>query len=247
MHAANLALAGLGIGAVAALAGLGVLVTYRATGVFNLAFGAIAMVAAYLQWQMVTRWHWPVGLAAIVVLLGFCPALGWLLETMVFRPLQRRGAMPAELLVASIGVLVLLVGGAYVAWGGQARLNPPSLVPERVIRLFGETTIRLDTLVQLGAVGKISEGVTPEQGAAAAENLRRQAGELLQAVAIFRLGGSEASPAARAPYNPAEAESRAIGRATSVVRPVFGRRNAPAPAGIVSGRLDMAPARAVAS
>ena len=39
----ELALAGLGIGSIAALAGLGLLVTYRLTGVFNLAFGAIAM------------------------------------------------------------------------------------------------------------------------------------------------------------------------------------------------------------
>ena len=45
----NLAFAGLGIGAVAALAGLGLVVTYRATGVFNLAFGAIAVSQAFVE------------------------------------------------------------------------------------------------------------------------------------------------------------------------------------------------------
>ena len=59
----ELAIAGIGIGAVAALSGLGLLVTYRATGVFNLAFGAIAMICAYLLWQTVQQWGWPIGLA----------------------------------------------------------------------------------------------------------------------------------------------------------------------------------------
>ena len=55
----ELALAGLGVGAIAALSGLGLLATYRLTGVFNLAFGAIGMITAFLLWQQVRIWHWP--------------------------------------------------------------------------------------------------------------------------------------------------------------------------------------------
>ena len=40
------ALAGLALGAIAALSGVGLLITYRATGVFNIAHGAVAMMAA---------------------------------------------------------------------------------------------------------------------------------------------------------------------------------------------------------
>jgi branched-chain amino acid transport system permease protein len=151
----ELAIAGIGIGAVAALAGLGLLVTYRATGVFNLAFGAIAMVCAYLLWQMVQQWGWPIGLAAPVVLVGFAPALGLVLERVVFRPLERRGAPPAESLVASIGVFVLLVGCAFVVWGSQTRLDVPALVPVGALTLPGGSRVRYDTLVDLAVVAVV--------------------------------------------------------------------------------------------
>ncbi|BFO20256.1 hypothetical protein SHKM778_66440 [Streptomyces sp. KM77-8] len=44
----DLTLAGLSVGAAAALTGIGLIVTYRATGVLNFAHGAIAMVCAYV-------------------------------------------------------------------------------------------------------------------------------------------------------------------------------------------------------
>ncbi len=156
MLTVDLALAGIGIGAIAALAGLGLLVTYRATGVFNLAFGAIAMLAAYLMWEAVRVWHWPVGVAAFVDIFVFCPVFGLVLDRAVFRPLQRRNASPAESLVASVGVLVLVVGAVVAAWGGQAHLDAPSVVPMRGMRLPGGATIRFDTLVELGVIAAIA-------------------------------------------------------------------------------------------
>src|SRR6202158_6219740 len=152
----DLALAGIGIGAIAALAGLGLLVTYRATGVFNLAFGATAMIAAYLMWEAVRVWHWPVGVAAVVDVFVFCPAFGLVLDRSVFRSLQRRNASPAESLVASVGVLVLVVGAAVATWGGQAHLDAPSIVPMRGVRLPGGAEMRFDTLVELATVAAIA-------------------------------------------------------------------------------------------
>lgn len=148
----ELALAGLGIGSIAALAGLGLLVTYRLTGVFNLAFGAIAMATAYLMWQQVRIWHWPLALAAVVDLVVVCPIFGVLLERVVFRPLQRRAASPAERLVASLGVLVVLLGIATLCWGAQARLDAPSIVPYRQLPLPGDVQLPLSTVVDLAVV-----------------------------------------------------------------------------------------------
>ena len=48
----DLTLAGLAVGSAAALTGIGLIVTYRATGVLNLAHGAIAMVCAYVLRQL---------------------------------------------------------------------------------------------------------------------------------------------------------------------------------------------------
>ncbi|MFE0105383.1 branched-chain amino acid ABC transporter permease/ATP-binding protein [Streptomyces sp. NPDC059009] len=124
----DLTLAGLSVGSAAALTGIGLIVTHRATGVLNFAHGAIAMICAYLVRQFAVDWDWPLWLAASVTLLVVAPAIGLLLERAVFRPLAVLGGDPAQTLVASIGLFVLLVGGAALVWGGGARADAPVLV-----------------------------------------------------------------------------------------------------------------------
>ncbi|GHH92196.1 ABC transporter permease subunit [Streptomyces capillispiralis] len=125
----DLTLAGLSVGAAAALTGIGLIVTYRATGVLNFAHGAIAMVCAYVLRGCVVDWGWPLWWASALTLLVVAPGLGVVLERWVFRPLSVRGGDPARALVASIGVFVLLVGGAALLWGQGARDDAPVLVP----------------------------------------------------------------------------------------------------------------------
>ncbi|MFJ9246294.1 ATP-binding cassette domain-containing protein [Streptomyces sp. NPDC101776] len=124
----DLTLAGLSVGSAAALTGIGLIVTYRATGVLNFAHGAVAMVCAYALRQCVVGWGWPLWLGAVVTLLFLAPAIGVALERFVFRPLSVLGGDPARTLVASIGVFVLLVGGAVLVWGQGARDDAPELV-----------------------------------------------------------------------------------------------------------------------
>ncbi|MFD9865277.1 ABC transporter permease subunit [Streptomyces alboflavus] len=124
----DLTLAGLSVGSAAALTGIGLIVTHRATGVLNFAHGAIAMVCAYLLRHLTVEWDWPLWLAAAVTLLVVAPAIGLVLERVVFRPLAVLGGDPAQTLVASIGVFVLLVGGAALIWGQGARADAPTLV-----------------------------------------------------------------------------------------------------------------------
>src|SRR4051812_45792942 len=108
------------------------------------------MIAAYLFWQLADDWSLPVWVAAPLVLFVFAPAFGMLLERVVFRPLQRRFASPAESLVATIGMLVLLLGVAHLVWGDQAR-HPASLFPNDVIHPGG-LTVHVDAFADLGAV-----------------------------------------------------------------------------------------------
>ncbi|WP_030693957.1 ATP-binding cassette domain-containing protein, partial [Streptomyces globisporus] len=124
----ELTLAGLAVGGAAALTGIGLVVTHRATGVLNLAHGAVAMVCAYVLRQLVVGWGWPLPLGALVTLLLFAPALGLALDRGVFRPLALLGSHPARTLVATIGVFVLLVGGAVLLWGPGARDDAPVLL-----------------------------------------------------------------------------------------------------------------------
>lgn len=148
----ELAAAGLAFGSIAALSGLGLLITYRGTGVFNLAHGAVAMFVAYIHWQLVTGWGWSEWIAAPLSVLVVGPALGLLAFRAVFRDLQRRSASAAESLVASLGLFVLLVGIVGVIWGLGAR-KAPSIFPTRQVHLFGTSiTIGSDALVELGVV-----------------------------------------------------------------------------------------------
>ena len=133
----DLTVAGLSQGGVLALSGLGLVLTYRTTGVLNFAHGAIGMFVAYVLWQLVQQWGWPVALAAPLAILGVGPAIGVLIDSLVFRALERRSASTAEKLVATLGVFVLLVGLATVLWTGQTRTDPVGLFPSRSIELLG--------------------------------------------------------------------------------------------------------------
>lgn len=145
----DLTLAGLSVGGAAALTGIGLVVTHRATGVLNFAHGAIAMVCAYLLRQFTVEWGWPLALGAAVTLLLVAPAIGMALERFVFRPLSVLGGDPAQTLVASIGVFVLLVGGAALVWGTGARADAPTLVSADP---WGQLAVAVALAVGVGTV-----------------------------------------------------------------------------------------------
>lgn len=150
MLTVELAVSGLAFGSLAALSGLGLLITYRATGVFNLAHGAIAMVVAYAYWWLAADLGVPALLAAPVALLGVGPLLGVLAYRLVFRDLQRRAAPPAESLVASLGLFVLLVGVVALVFGLQAR-RAPRLFPAARFHV-GAAGVGADAVVDLAVV-----------------------------------------------------------------------------------------------
>ncbi|KUO16328.1 ABC transporter permease subunit [Streptomyces dysideae] len=145
----DLTLAGLSVGSAAALTGIGLIVTYRATGVLNFAHGAIAMVCAYVLRQCVVEWGWPLWAGVTVTLLVLAPGIGMALERFVFRPLSVLGTDPAQALVASIGVFVLLVGGAALLWGQGARDDAPELVSADP---WGQLSVALLLAAGVGAV-----------------------------------------------------------------------------------------------
>ncbi|MFD8750366.1 ABC transporter permease [Kitasatospora sp. NPDC059577] len=148
----DLALAGLTVGSAAALSGIGLVVCHRATGVLNVAQGAQAMAVAYLLRDLVVVRHWPVWPAVACCLLVVAPALGVLLDVLVYRPLQRRGAGPAETMVAGLGVFVLLIGVAVLLWGPAPLAGAPSPLGGAAIRLPGGHGLRPDTVAQLAAI-----------------------------------------------------------------------------------------------
>src|ERR1700704_4429437 len=126
---------------------MGIVLTYKATGVFNLAHFTIGLFAAYLMWQMNGVWNIPLWISAPFVLLIVGPGIGILLERFVFRSLQRRRASTSEKLVANLGLVGLFLGLINIVWGsgvkGNSKHPVPRLWPDAQFHIAG---IRFDSL-----------------------------------------------------------------------------------------------------
>ena len=100
------AIQGFPIGCVFALIAIGFVLTYKVSGVFNLAFGAQAYAAAAVYYVLRVQHGWPTPWAALVAILVVSPLLGVLLYFAIYRHL--RTAAPVARLAVSIGLLVAL-------------------------------------------------------------------------------------------------------------------------------------------
>jgi branched-chain amino acid transport system permease protein len=138
----QIAVIGVFFGSLYALSGTGIVLTYTATGVFNIAHFAVALLAGYLGWQLSGRWGLPLVLVIPIVLVVCGPLLGLVLERVVFRPLQERRASSSERLVAALGVAVVILAGINLIWGPGVQGTPEHPVP----RLFGVTSHRIGSI-----------------------------------------------------------------------------------------------------
>ena len=125
------ALLGLGTGALIAGIGLGVVLTYRGSGVINVATGAMAMAAGYAFYSLKTVVDTPL---ALVGTLAFTIVLGAAVELLCFRPL--RTASPLARLVSSLGVLLTLQAAATLIYG-TGSLPAPSVLPRDTVEVTG--------------------------------------------------------------------------------------------------------------
>jgi branched-chain amino acid transport system permease protein len=107
---------GLAAGGVYALSAVGLVVLYRATGVLNLAFGAIGAMGALIAWSMINTWAVPSGVAY-----AGCVLFGGVLN-LVYGMIFGRLLAPRDPLVkaaASLGLALLLLGLMNLLWAAQ--------------------------------------------------------------------------------------------------------------------------------
>ncbi len=124
---------GLATGAVYGLAGMGLVLTYKTSGIFNFGYGAIAALDVFLFYFLHTEHKMPWALAAAICLLVFAPLLGLLLELLA-RSLHSSSEMVK--VVATVG-LILMVQGLSLLWHPT---NPPTLdhfLSQSTVRLLG--------------------------------------------------------------------------------------------------------------
>jgi branched-chain amino acid transport system permease protein len=161
-HAVQAALLGAGSGALIAALALGVVVTYRGSGVVNIATGAIAMYSSFVfnslfkdgkllffGWLIdVGGIRWPFGLALLVtVLMG--GVLGGVLYLLVFAPL--RNASPIAKLVASVGVLLVLQAIIVLRYGAQS-VTVTAKLSDNSVKLPGGAVVPVNQLIMVGVV-----------------------------------------------------------------------------------------------
>jgi branched-chain amino acid transport system permease protein len=131
-----LSMVGLVTGCVYALTATGLVVTYTTAGVFNVAQGAMGMIAAFTFWQLWQGWHVPLALALLVVLGVLAPGFGVLVERLLFR--RAAGAPADQTLAITLAMLLVLLGVANAAW--------PPVEPRMMPRWAGDGSVRLGAL-----------------------------------------------------------------------------------------------------
>jgi branched-chain amino acid transport system permease protein len=160
-------LLGLGTGCLVAALALGVVLTYKGSGVINFASGAMAMYSAY-AYDALRRdgeiflpplprgvsfggalAFWP----ALATTLALAALLGLACHLLVFRPLRQ--APPLMKVVASVGVLITLQALVVLRFENAPRAILPIFAKEPV-RLPGDLTIPSDQLVLTGVVVAIA-------------------------------------------------------------------------------------------
>lgn len=110
-------ISGLGVGAVYALSGVGLVVLYRSSGVLNFAFGALGAVAAYVAWSALDR-GWPLGLAALAAVamsVAISLAYGRLLAP------RLAGRETTVRSIGTLGLALVVLGFTEWFWGEQPR------------------------------------------------------------------------------------------------------------------------------
>jgi branched-chain amino acid transport system permease protein len=108
---------GLALGGVFALSGVGIVVLFRATGVLNLAYGAVGALGALIAWSLINTVAFP-DWAAYLVAIAFGGALTLIYGVLFGPPLAQRD--PLVKAVASLGLTLILLGLMSWGWSYQA-------------------------------------------------------------------------------------------------------------------------------
>lgn len=125
---------GLVVGSLYSLVGVGIVVIYKSTHVFNFAQGGLLMVGAYLAWFFMVRLGMPIwigllGGLACAVLMGF------LIERFGMRRLV--GQPILSLIIVTLALEALIDGVVTLFWGDREYNVYPEFIPPEPVEFFG--------------------------------------------------------------------------------------------------------------
>ena len=129
----KLTVAGLSDGAILALAALGFVIVYKASGVINFAQGHFLLIGAYVLLAAIADWglHWTL---AVLVAIGAAVVLGVLVERLMLRPLV--GQPIISVIMVTVGLTYVLAGTVLAVWGSTPRALP-AFIPSGQVDVAG--------------------------------------------------------------------------------------------------------------
>ncbi len=142
-------LTGISDGAVYSFAALGLVLTFKTSGIFNFAIGAQAAASAYVfySFRIDAGMPWPVAFVLSLVLVGLLGSL--ILERIAF---WLEEAPPVMRVVATIGLVVLLQSVLTGAYGAVTLQFPPYLSQQQV-QIAGTQVLMSQIIVVVLALG----------------------------------------------------------------------------------------------
>jgi branched-subunit amino acid ABC-type transport system permease component len=133
---------GLADGSIVAIAAMGLVMSYKASGIFNFAQGAIGAVAAGLFYQLHVLDHVPVWLAMLITLAVAGVGLGLVMERVAFLVAPTSTTMKV---VAMVGIMISLTALFTLRFGGVTKTYPAYL-PQSGFQVAG-VNVSWDKLV----------------------------------------------------------------------------------------------------
>jgi branched-chain amino acid transport system permease protein len=118
---------GMSYGSVYALLAVGLVLTYKTSGVFNLAYGAQAFVSGAIYYDLRVRHDLPIPVALLVAVFIVAPLLGLVLDRGLFRYL--RNATAIAKLVTSLALLVAIPQILKLWFGQNPAAGTQGIVP----------------------------------------------------------------------------------------------------------------------
>jgi branched-chain amino acid transport system permease protein len=108
---------GLANGAIYASLALALVLVHRATHIPNFAQGEMAMISAFIAWEVQERWGTSVAawVGALAVSMALSFLMGFLIERGIIRWVEN--SSPLTLLIVTLGLLAIMTNGAGWNWG----------------------------------------------------------------------------------------------------------------------------------
>ncbi len=140
-------------GTLYALVAIGFVLTYKTSGVFNLAFGAQAYVSAAMYVKAREEWGWSIVPALVVSVFLLAPAIGLLLERLVFSHLRTKPAVARLVVAIGLSVAVPYMFDVLADFQPVAGRTPTGIVPDGASVFydpFGVYAFSRDELMAIG-------------------------------------------------------------------------------------------------